>query len=91
MSDELVALEIKSVLTSDGAPYVSITAVSKEGNTFHGNLDTALVRGLGATCFTVAEQAELENIIYNLMKKKYELNDASVGSFILEIRKLREE
>lgn len=88
---KLQSIELTSGMTQEGQGIVMISAVAEDGRVFKGQLDPRLVRGLGQTCFVVAESAESDAIIFHLLQSKFELDLPSTVSFINDIRVAREE
>ena len=88
---KLVTLELTSGMNQEGQGIVTIAAVAEDGRIFKGQLEPSLVRGLGQTCFTVAEAADSDAIVFSLLQRKFELDIPSTVSFINDIREAREE
>jgi hypothetical protein len=84
--NDLVRLDIKANLGS-----VVVSAFSENGGRFTGLLPPDEVRALGRICFEEAAVAEIDHLLYRLMKDLLDLDEDVISDFIIEFRKAREE
>jgi len=89
--NDLQSINLTSGVSEDGRGFVTVAAVSENQEMFIGQLPPETVRALGLQCFAAAEAAEVDAIIYRLMKDKFGLEDPLIGAFITDIRNAREE
>jgi hypothetical protein len=89
--NDLESINVVSGVNTEGKGFVTISAVSEGGGMFVGQLPPNTVRELGLQCFAVAEAAEVDAIIFALMKHKFGLEDGVIAAFIIDIRNAREE
>lgn len=89
--NDLVSIDVVSGVNTEGKGFVTISATSEGKGMFVGQLPPNEVRNLGLQCFAVAEAAEVDAIIFGLLKNKFGLDDALIAAFIMDIRSAREE
>ena len=89
--NDLVSIDLVSGVNEEGKGFVTISAVSEGKGMFVGQLPPDIVRGLGQQCFEVAEAAEVDAIIFGLLKNKFGLDEPSIAAFITDLRNARED
>ncbi|MET0786309.1 MAG: hypothetical protein ABWY25_06345 [Paenisporosarcina sp.] len=89
--NQLVSIDLVGGVNEEGKGFVTISAVSDTKQLMVGQLPPDIVRDLGRQCFEVAEGAEVDAIIFGLMKNKFGLEDNVIAAFIIDIRNAREE
>lgn len=80
-----------SGVSEDGRGFVTISATSDSGILMVGQLPPNLVRDIGKHAFEAAEAAEVDAIIYNLLRTKFQLPDEVIAGFITSLREARED
>jgi hypothetical protein len=88
---QLVSIDMISGVNEEGKGFVTVSCVSDKGDILIGQLPPKEVRELGQTCFEAGEAAEVDAIIFNLLKTKFNLPDNAIAAFIIDIRNAREE
>jgi hypothetical protein len=91
IKSDLVRIDVKAIVDRDGVGFVSISAISQDGGVFVGLLTPDKARELGNTCFTEAEIADIDLILYEMLKNRLDLDDDDLSEFMIEFKKAREE
>jgi hypothetical protein len=91
MDDTLIKVDVNAGVNYAGIGIVVITAVSQSGDKFVGLLTPDKSRELGRACFAEAESAEVNDILYSLLKEILDLDDDSISDFISVFEQARKE
>jgi hypothetical protein len=89
--DNLSRIDVNSGVNYAGIGIVVITAISQSGDKFVGILTPDKTRELGWACFAEAETAEVNDILYSLMKEILDLDDDAISDFIRVFEQARKE
>jgi hypothetical protein len=91
IKSNLLRIDVKAVVDRDGIGVILISAISEDGGEFSGLLSPEKTRELGNACFTEAEIADIDLILYEMLKNRLDLDDDDLSDFMSEFKKAREE
>jgi len=91
INNELERIEVVSIVNYDGIGFVRVSVFAENGDVIVGLLKPDGARDLGNACFTEAEIADVDNILYQMMINSLDLDEDVVSDFIIEFKKAREE
>jgi hypothetical protein len=89
--NDLARVDVTAGVNYDGIGVVIVTAISKTGHKFVGLLSPAKARELGQACFAEAEGAEVNDILYSLLKEILDLDNARISKFMSVFEQARKE
>jgi hypothetical protein len=90
MKIDLSAIDVTAVINYAGVGMVSISAISEDGTMMTGLLLPDSARALGKVCFKEAEVADVETLIYELLRNILDLDEDVLSDFMTEFKKARE-